>query len=119
MTTTIRELMSANIRAQRARLGLLQADVAKRMNDLGHHWYPQTAGLVERSQRPLYADELVALALALDTTPGVLALPPDGMQSVLFGGYAIPAGRLSAVDGSTTWFGNELRVHPRTQRKRG
>jgi hypothetical protein len=121
MTTTmrIRELISANVRGERARRGLLQADVAKRMTDMGHHWFPQTCGLVERNQRPLYADELAALALVLDTTPGALCLPPDGVQSVLFGGYAIPAGRLSAVDGSTTWFGNELRVNPRKQRKRG
>jgi len=45
------------------------------MSQLGFGWFPQTVGLVERNQRPLLADELAALALALETTPDVLALP--------------------------------------------
>src|SRR5436190_20641958 len=52
------DLIRANIRAQRARLGITQASVARRMRQLGYPWYPQTCGLVERNQRPLLADEL-------------------------------------------------------------
>jgi len=110
--------MSAGIRAQRARLGLLQSDISKRMNDLGFSWYSQTVGLLERGQRPLLAEELIALAVALDCTPEALYLPPAGTQSVQIGGYAIPAGRLSAVDGTTSYFGNELRINPRRQKGR-
>ena len=95
--------MRANIRAQRARTGLKQADVAIRMNALGFAWYQQTVGLVERNKRPLGADELSALALVLETTPDQLYLPPPGVPSVLFGGQVIPARRLSVVSNSVTW----------------
>ncbi len=111
-TITISELMSGNIRAGRARRKLTQENVATRMNMLGFHWYKQTTGLVERNQRPLTADELMALALVLDTTPDELYLPPPDVHSVLFGGYAIPARRLSAVDESVSWDGNTMTVTP-------
>jgi 8-oxo-dGTP diphosphatase len=99
-----------NIRAQRARLGLTQASVSRRMNQLGFTWYPQTVGLVERSQRPLLADELLALALALETTPDVLYGPPPDLSVVLFGGERIPAQRLRIIDDSVNWVGDELKV---------
>lgn len=49
------------------------------------------------------SDELAALALALETTVDVLALPPPGVTAVLFGDQPIPAQRLSVDDGSVTW----------------
>ena len=107
-------MMRANLRAARARCGLTQENVATRMNMLGHHWYKQTVGLVERDQRPLLADELMALALVLETTPELLYLPPADVQSVRFGGYVIPARRLSAVDDSVTWDGDHMTVTPPT-----
>lgn len=105
-------MMRGNIRAQRARLGLTQENVATRMNMLGYAWYKQTTGLVERNQRPLGADELSALALCLETTPDQLYLPPPDVHSVLFGGHAIPAQRLSVVDGSVSWDGDTMTVAP-------
>lgn len=103
-------LASANIRAARARLGITQASVARRMNQLGYRWYPQTCGLVERSQRPLLADELAALSLCLETTPDALALPPSNVTLVAFGDQVIPAQRLTLVDDSVTWEGDVIRV---------
>jgi 8-oxo-dGTP pyrophosphatase MutT (NUDIX family) len=99
-----------NIRAQRARLGLTQASVSRRMNQLGFNWYPQTVGLVERNQRPLLADELLALALALETTPAVLYEPPPDLSVVMFDGERIPAQRLKIIDDSVNWVGDELKV---------
>ena len=107
-------MMRGNIRAQRARTGLTQAELATRMNMLGYAWYKQTVGLVERNQRPLLADELSALALCLGTTPDELYLPSPDVQSVLFGGYSIPAQRLSAVDDTVTWDGNKITATPPT-----
>jgi transcriptional regulator with XRE-family HTH domain len=107
-------LMRGNIRAQRARLNLTQASVSTRMNHLGYSWYPQTVGLVERNQRPLLADELAALALALETTPDALYLPPPDVPAVLFGGYSIPAQRLSVMDSSVSWDGDKITVTPPT-----
>ena len=84
------------------------------MNQLGYQWYPQTCGLVERNQRPLLADELAALALCLDTTQDVLALPPPEVQQVIFGEQQVLAQRLSIVDDSVTWDGDNLTVAPPT-----
>jgi hypothetical protein len=80
------------------------------MSQLGFGWFPQTVGLVERNQRPLLADELAALALALETTPDVLALPPPGVSSVTFGGHGIPAQRLSVIDDSVSWDRDDIKV---------
>jgi len=112
--TEIDALARQNIRAQRARLGLTQARVARRMNQLGFGWHQQTAYLVERKNRPLLASELAGLALALETTPDVLALPPPGMASVQFGDQRIPAQRLSIVDDSVSWDGDMISVAPPT-----
>jgi hypothetical protein len=106
----IAALMRANIRAARSRLRITQAQVSQRMRVLGYRWYPQTCGLVERNQRPLLADELAALALALETTVDVLALPPPGVTAVLFGDQPIPAQRLSVDDDSVTWEGTTLKI---------
>jgi hypothetical protein len=88
------------------------------MNMLGFHWYKQTTGLVERNQRPLTADELMALALVLETTPDVLYLPPPDVPNVLFGGYSIPAERLSVIDGSVSWDSDKITVTPPTAASR-
>jgi len=107
---TASELMRRNIRARRVWLGPTQESVATRINQLGYTWYKQTVGLVERDQRPLFADELAALALVLDTTPDVLMLPPPDVPAVLFGEHAIPALRLSAFDDSVRWAGDDIKV---------
>jgi 8-oxo-dGTP diphosphatase len=106
----IAAIASANIRAARARLNLTQASVAKRMRALGLDWYPQTCGLVERNQRPVFYRELPALALCLETTVEVLALPPPDVAQVVFGEHQVPAQRLSVVDDSVTWDGDTLQV---------
>ena len=106
----IAAMVSANIRAARARLNLTQASVARRMKQLGHDWYPQTAGLVERNQRPVFWPELPALALVFETTVEVLALPPPDVTQVVFGEHQVPAQRLSVIDDSVTWDGDTLRV---------
>jgi len=106
----ITALARQNIRAQRARLRLTQASVARRMNQLGYHWYPQTCGLVERNQRPLLADEVAALALVLDTNVRALMLPTGDVRLVTFGEVQIPAQRLWFVDDSVSWDGDDLKI---------
>jgi 8-oxo-dGTP pyrophosphatase MutT (NUDIX family) len=110
----IHALARQNIRAQRARLGLTQASVAHRMNQLGFTWYPQTVGLVERNKRPLDIAEVYAVALCMETTPAALGLPGLDIQQVVFGGVVVPAQRLSFVDDSVTWDGDTIRVTPTT-----
>jgi 8-oxo-dGTP pyrophosphatase MutT (NUDIX family)/transcriptional regulator with XRE-family HTH domain len=103
-------LVAANIRAARARLGITQAQLAARMRDLGHDWYQQTAGATERGDRRATAEEIAALALCLDTLPDVLTLPPPNVAVVLFGEKRIPAQRLSIVDDSVSWDGDDIKI---------
>jgi transcriptional regulator with XRE-family HTH domain len=103
-------LVAANIRAARARLGITQARLSRRMRQLGHDWYQQTAGATERGDRRATAEEVAALAFCLDTTPDVLLLPPPGVAVVLFGEERIPAQRLSIIDDSVSWDGDEIKV---------
>jgi transcriptional regulator with XRE-family HTH domain len=101
-------LISANIKAQRARLGLTQDDVAARMRAFGFRWHYQTAGAVERGSRPLGAEELAWLAVCLQTTAPVLLLPPPGASPLVTSpdGRSMPSQRAVVDDGSVSWSGN-------------
>jgi transcriptional regulator with XRE-family HTH domain len=69
----VRMAIAANIRAERARRRLSQQQVADGMRLLGYgNWYQQTAGAVERGDRDVQADELIALAEVLNAAPDVL-----------------------------------------------
>jgi len=69
----VRLSIAANIRAERARRRLSQKQVADGMRHLGYgNWHPQTVGAVERCERYVQADELIALAEVLDTAPDAL-----------------------------------------------
>jgi transcriptional regulator with XRE-family HTH domain len=58
-----RKTLGANIRAERSRAGLRQSDLAAAMRTAGFDtWAQQTAGLVERGQRRILVEELLALA---------------------------------------------------------
>jgi hypothetical protein len=69
-------LLAANVKAARARLGLTQASVAKRMKALGFPWYQQTCGAV-------------GLSLALETSMDLLTLPPRAEEVTLPGGQVV------------------------------
>jgi len=109
------EILAANVRAARARADLTQSAVAKRMRQLGARWHFQTVGAVERGERPLSAYEVPALACVLGITPDVLYLPPAGMPLVAFGDQAVPAQRLSIVDDSVSWDGDDISVSAPTE----
>jgi transcriptional regulator with XRE-family HTH domain len=69
----VRLAIAANIRAERARARLSQQDVADAMRQRGFaYWRQQTTGATERGERRVTADELVALADVLGTTPETL-----------------------------------------------
>lgn len=58
--------IAANIRAERARIGIDQETLVKRMRALGYDtWHRQTVGKVERGERRVLADELPGLARCL------------------------------------------------------
>lgn len=69
----IQGAVAANIRAERARARLSQQDVAGAMQARGFaYWRQQTTGAVERGERRVTADELVALANVLQASPEAL-----------------------------------------------
>jgi len=81
---TCGEMLAANLRAARARVGLDQAVVVERMRALGFaSWHRQTMGKVERGERRLMAEEVIALTHVLETTLYGL-MSPSGNDDVRF-----------------------------------
>src|SRR5208282_3943125 len=104
------DVLAANVRRARAGADLTQTSLAKRMRQLGCKWHFQTVGAVERGDRGVSAYEVAALAISTGTTPEVIMLPPSSEAEVAFAGHVVPRQRLSIVDDSITWDGNELKV---------
>jgi transcriptional regulator with XRE-family HTH domain len=103
--TPLAEVITASVKAQRARMRLKQADVAARMQAFGLKWHYQTVGAVERGERPLTAEELCWLSICLQTTPAVLIQPQSDVVTSP-SGQEIPAQRLTLNDDSVTFDGN-------------
>ena len=87
-TPTYGEEIAANVRAERVRAGLKQADCAHRMQALGFEWHTQTVSNVERGGRRLTAEEILGLALALEV-PMSRLMRPDGHSEFV----RLPAGQ--------------------------
>jgi transcriptional regulator with XRE-family HTH domain len=65
----IRDAVAENVRALRARSRLKQGDVAERMRRFGFgKWSRATVSEVERGNRGVLADELVALAVVFEAS---------------------------------------------------
>ncbi len=109
-----RDVLAANIRAQRGWLGLTQKDLSERMSSLQHVWSRPTVVQVEKSARPVSADELVGLAIALSTSViSLLQMPVDNTTPIDVGVtqplstevyYGLLGGRRKL---SPRWDGNE------------
>ena len=85
--------------------------LARRMRRAGWRWYPQTVSEAEAGRRAIRAEELLGLAVALETTPWALMAAPRDLAAVaLPSGDQIPAQRISVIDDSVTWDDDELRV---------
>jgi hypothetical protein len=82
---TYAEVLSANFRAARARIGLGQEMVAARMRALGFsEWRYQTVGVVESGKRKLSAEEVMALAWVLEISISALMRPAEEDAEVRF-----------------------------------
>jgi transcriptional regulator with XRE-family HTH domain len=65
--TNYAEMIRSNIRAERARKRLDQADITAGMRTLGFaNWHRGILGKIERGERRLLAEELLGLADVLD-----------------------------------------------------
>jgi len=99
--TTLGAILARNIAAARAGRGLQQSDLADRMRALGWKWVRQTVGEIENNRRRLTAEEVLGLAICLETTmlrlltplwteeevelPGGISLPQASVRIVLSG----------------------------------
>lgn len=111
--TTYADVLARNIRAARSRADLNQELVAARMRNLGHTaWLRQTVANVEKARRRVTAEEVLALAWALQTSISALMMPTDDDIVVDFpsgGMIAVAAVRRSVEgrnDGSVRWDGD-------------
>ena len=77
VTVSYADVLAKNIRAARARRGIEQEPLAARMRALGFSaWRRQTVAGVEKNTRRLTAEEVLGLALALETS-FIRLLEPD------------------------------------------
>jgi transcriptional regulator with XRE-family HTH domain len=89
MAPTYGAILAANIRGIRSRRGIGQEALAKRMRGLGHEWVRQTVGATERGRRRVLAEEVAALAAALETTVTALMAPSPDDKLIEFGGLEL------------------------------
>jgi transcriptional regulator with XRE-family HTH domain len=106
-------LLARNLRVARAAANLSQNDVGERMRNLGFTaWQRSTVSLAEQGKRRLIAEEVFALAYALDTTIARLVRPTEDDQRIAFpSGRAVEASSVTgsargARDGAIRWDGN-------------
>jgi transcriptional regulator with XRE-family HTH domain len=124
--STYGEILGQKAKAARLRADLGQDDLAVRMRSLGFsEWRFQTVGNVERGRRRLTAEELLGLALALETTLlHLLDLSEDGGRDdfvALPSGETVSSGFVTSLvygleAGSVTWTDNKPEFGPETRR---
>jgi transcriptional regulator with XRE-family HTH domain len=120
------EVLARNVRAARSRAGLQQEPVAAGMRNLGFTaWLRQTVANVEKARRGLRAEELLGLAIVLDTSVTRLMTPLREDKQI-----ELPSGQplgVAAVEGYVTgewitderilWHGNTPVVNAPAGRK--
>lgn len=121
--TTYAEVLARNVRAARSRSGLQQEPLAERMRHLGFHaWLRQTIANVEKGRRALRAEEVLGLAICLETTVQRLMTPlwedkwvdlPSGVPLRVGAVVTLVTGELAASDSIPTaeefrWHGDKL-----------
>ncbi len=86
-----------NVRRLRERRGMSAADLAAALTIAGRSMQPGAVGKIERGERRLDADDLVALALALGVHPSALLLPPQA------GDEEVPLTSTTSAPGWAVW----------------
>lgn len=102
------QVLAENIRTWRGVRRLTQEELASRMTALGHPWSAGIVGFVERNDRAVRVNELLALALVLEVFVSDLLDPAGvdgrGQEPLDYGGRLLPA---IAV---RHWLANRVRV---------
>ncbi|MEU5737037.1 helix-turn-helix transcriptional regulator [Streptomyces tendae] len=83
-----------NLKALRESVQLTTEQLAEKVTRLGRPMRANTITKIEKGQRRVDVDDLMALSIAMDTTPGRLLMPPT-----LVGDVELTAGKtVSAID---------------------
>ena len=119
--TPYSDVLAQNIRAARSRTDLGQEAVAERMQNLGFSaWIRQTVSSTERGRRRPTGEEILGLAICLETTAQRLMTPlwedkwvalPSGEALTVGAVVSFVTGERLAHDstaGSVQWYGNSL-----------
>ena len=108
----------------RTRLRLSQKTVGKRMSALGFNWRQQVVNAVETGTRRLQVDELLGLAIALETTLQELLSPSASDQVTLPSGESLSADFVTSsifgmetVCSAVTWTDDKPEFGPETRRE--
>lgn len=72
------ERVAANVKQLREARGLRQSDLTDRLTELGHPILSSGIAKIESGERKVTVDDLMALAIALETNPNRLLLSPEG-----------------------------------------
>jgi transcriptional regulator with XRE-family HTH domain len=93
----VEEIVGRCVRHQREELKMTQVELGNRLQALlGKRWTRQAVSAVERGGRTLTSAELAAIALALDTRPKSLLMPPLEVRQVeLSGGGVVQVGEVT------------------------
>ena len=121
---TYAQALAAKIEQARAGLRLSQKALGNRMSALGFGWRQQVVAAVESGERRLLAEELLGLALALETTlQEFLSLSEGDWEKPV----TLPSGQTVSSDfvtalaygmngGAVRWTSDEPEFGPETQR---
>jgi len=87
-----------------------QESLAARMRDQGFKtWRKQTVSELEAGRRAIQADEILGLAIALETTVlALMAFDAGAVEVVLPSGMPVAADRIAAMDDMIRWEGDHL-----------
>jgi hypothetical protein len=109
-----RDILAGNVAAERARTRLRQESLAERMRALGWKtWRKQTVSDIEVGKRAIQGDEMLGLALALQTTvPALMALPFDAAIVALPSGDLVARDRVTANIGTVEWEDDSPKLTP-------
>ena len=92
------ERVAARLKRIRQERGLTLSDLASKLDDLGRPILVSALSKIEKGQRRVDADDLIALALALDVSPNQMLLPPDASMTT-----TIELTKSMTMDASAAW----------------
>lgn len=109
------QVIGRNVSAARGRLQMPQSALAERMRALGFPWKQQTVAVVEKDKRRATAEEILGLALALETTVArLMGADEEESQVKLPGGQVLGAVTVERLAGrgvndrSILWEGTDV-----------